>query len=89
MYGLTAQVRRAAVSIPANLAEGVGRRSSAEIARFSQIAVGSLYELDTLFQLAAELGIHNHQSTTALRQRITDLTRRIATFIRYQRTNRP
>jgi len=89
VYGLTAQVRRAAVSVPANLAEGVGRGSSAEIARFSQIAVGSLYELDTLFQVAAELGIHNQQSITALRQRITDLTRRIATFIRYQRTNRP
>jgi four helix bundle protein len=88
VYGLTAQVRRAAVSVPANLAEGVGRGSSAEIARFSQIAVGSLYELDTLFQVAAELGIHNQQSITALRQRITDLTRRIATFIRYQRTNR-
>src|SRR6266567_7086505 len=53
LFGLTAQVRRAAISIPANLAEGKGRGTSAEVARFSQIALGSVYELDTLLQIAA------------------------------------
>jgi four helix bundle protein len=55
LFGLTGQIRRAAVSIPCNLAEGQGRGTSAEVARFAQIALGSLYELDTLLQIGAEL----------------------------------
>jgi four helix bundle protein len=46
MYGLTSQLRRAAVSIGANLAEGCGRRTSPELARFVRIAMGSASELD-------------------------------------------
>ena len=46
MFGLTSQVRRAAVSIGANLAEGCGRRTSPEFARFIRIAMGSASELD-------------------------------------------
>jgi four helix bundle protein len=46
IYGLTSQLRRAAVSIGANLAEGCGRRTSAELARFVRIAMGSASELD-------------------------------------------
>jgi four helix bundle protein len=84
-YGLTGQVRRAAVSVPSNLAEGIGRGTPAEMARFSRLALGSLYELDTLFHLASELGIQNQQSLTALRERLLDLTRGVAGFIRYQK----
>lgn len=47
LFGLTSQVRRAAVSIPCNLAEGRGRGTGAEMARFAHIALGSLYELDS------------------------------------------
>lgn len=46
IYGLTSQLRRAAMSIGANLAEGCGRRTSAELARFVRIAMGSASELD-------------------------------------------
>ena len=46
-YGLTAQMRRAAVSIPATIAEGVGRRTTRDLLRFLTIARGSLYEVDT------------------------------------------
>jgi four helix bundle protein len=46
LYGLTSQMRRAAVSIGANLAEGCGRRTQAELARFVRIAMGSASELD-------------------------------------------
>lgn len=86
-YGLTSQVRRAAVSVPANLAEGVGRGTPAEAARFAQIATGSLYELETLLVLAASLSIANAQVTDDLRKHITGLIRGINGFIRYQRQN--
>ena len=50
-YGLAAQVRRAALSIPLNIAEGFGRRSRKEFARFVSIAEGSLREIQTLLEL--------------------------------------
>ena len=84
-YGLTSQVRRAAVSVPTNLAEGVGRGTPAEIARFSQIALGSPYELETLLCVASELAILDAAQFRDLRKRATDLIRRITAFIRYQR----
>jgi four helix bundle protein len=46
-YGLTAQMRRAAVSIPSNIAEGVGRHTTRDLLRFMGIARGSLFEVDT------------------------------------------
>jgi four helix bundle protein len=54
-YGLTGQLRRAASSIPANLAEGSGRRSDAELARFATMALGSATELDYHLLLARDL----------------------------------
>ncbi len=56
-YGLTSQVRRACSSIPANLAEGCGRRSDGEMGRFIQIAMGSGAELSYHLLLCRDLGI--------------------------------
>jgi four helix bundle protein len=86
LYGLTNQAQRAAVSIPANLAEGVGRGTPREIARFAQIALGSLYELDTLLHLSAELGYSSKNTVVELRERLTALAKRISAFVRYQET---
>ena len=55
-YGLISQIRRAAVSIPSNIAEGAGRNSSRELLQFLGITCGSLAELDTQLELAIQLG---------------------------------
>jgi four helix bundle protein len=83
-FSLTSQVRRAAVSIPSNLAEGVGRSSPRETSRFAQIALGSVYELDTLLQIAVDLGFSDGEMLSRLRQRLWSLARRISSFISYQ-----
>jgi four helix bundle protein len=85
MFGLTGQVRRAAVSIPANIAEGKGRGTIAEVARFSQIALGSTYELDTLLQIASELEYSPKEQFEALRGRVATLARQISRYIQTKR----
>lgn len=55
VYGLTSQIRRCAISIPSNIAEGYGRNSTGDYIRFLQIAVGSIFELQTQIEISANL----------------------------------
>lgn len=55
-FGLTSQVRRCAVSIPSNIAEGAGRKSDKEFLHFLSLASGSIYELETQLLLCIDLG---------------------------------
>ena len=56
VYGLTSQIRRAAVSIPSNIAEGQGRRTTADFLKYLSIAYGSLREVETQTLIARRLG---------------------------------
>ena len=65
-YGLTAQVRRAALAIPTNLVEGSAKRGKGEFGRFLDISVGSLAEVTYLLQFARDRGILPHEDWLAL-----------------------
>jgi four helix bundle protein len=62
LYGLTLQIKRAAVSIPSNIAEGMGRQYKKDTLQFLHIARGSVYELETLLNIATMTGILDNQA---------------------------
>lgn len=62
-YGITAQIRRAAISIPSNIAEGAGRHSQKKFIQFLYIAFGSLAELDTQLELSQRIGYYRTHET--------------------------
>lgn len=81
-FGLTNQLRRAAVSIPSNIAEGQVQASSAVFARHLQVAIGSLAEIDTQLVIANTLGYLNDERTHDLRQKTTSLLKRMRSLHR-------
>lgn len=87
IYGLTSQMRRAAASIPSNLAEGCGRNSQAELAQFSQIAMGSASELEYQLLLAHDLQYLSDPDYQSLLCGLTEIRRMLNSFIRILRTN--
>ena len=72
VYGLTAQMQRAAVSIPSNIAEGFGRRTTADFLRSLYIAYGSVCELQTQVLLAARLDYLPKKEANSLLQSVGD-----------------
>jgi four helix bundle protein len=82
-YGLTSQIRRAAVSIPANLAEGAGRRSPKEFAHFLSNSQGSASELETELIIANRLGYLDEASFARLIAQLERIGRLITGLVRH------
>lgn len=82
VYGLTAQIRRAAVSIPTNIAEGWGRRYTAEFIQFLRIANGSRTELETLLLLAVQVNICPETQALPILQELQTLGKQLITLER-------
>jgi four helix bundle protein len=81
-YGLTSQIRRAAISVCANLAEGCCRQSRREFGRFAYIALGSASELEYHLLLASDLGLLEEDAYQRLDASITSVKRMLSGLIR-------
>jgi four helix bundle protein len=81
LFGLTSQIRRSCSSIPANIAEGCGRKGDAEFARFLQIAFGSANELEYHLLLSADLKLINANDYRNLENKLIEVKKMLASFI--------
>lgn len=81
-FGLTIQIRRAAVSIPSNIAEGQGRGPGQDFVRYLNIARGSLQEIDTQLILAVRLGFLSQTVYDPLSDRIIEVSKLLSGLIR-------
>jgi four helix bundle protein len=88
-YGLTSQLRRSASSVPANIAEGCGRDTDSDFARFLQIAMGSARELEYHLLLAHDLQLLSQPDYTGLADDLIAVKRMLATLIRSIRAAPP
>ena len=82
LYGLTLQIRKSAISIPSNIAEGKGRKTRKEFIRFLQYSLGSLYELQTQIELSKELG---YIKSNPLEEKCFELEKMINSLISVKR----
>ncbi len=80
-FGLCSQMRRSAVSISSNIAEGCSRNSDLEYKRFLEIAIGSSFELETQLIIAHEIGFIEMEETNNLQKDIVGLQRQISSLI--------
>jgi four helix bundle protein len=83
LYGLTSQIKRASVSIPANIAEGIGRNYKKDTIQFLHISRGSLYELETLLNVAEMIDILQPADSESISENINECARIINGLISY------
>lgn len=82
LFGLTSQIRRSAISIPSNIAEGLGRDSNNELIRFLNIAVGSLFELQTQLEIAKNITYLNEEEFNNLYEDSREVERMLIAFLK-------
>ena len=87
-YGLTSQLQRAAVSVPANIAEGQGRGHTTEFIRFLGISYGSLMEVETHIQIAERLQYTQTDRIELLLERTAEVTRMLNGLMRLLKQKR-
>jgi len=87
LYGLTSQIRRASMSIPTNIAEGCGKYTDADFARFLQIAMGSASETEYQLLLAHDLGFLPTTKYEQLNTDVVEVKRMLASLLKTLRTN--
>jgi len=83
-YSLTAQMRRSAVSIPSNIAEGAARNTKKEFSNFLHIAQGSLSELDTQLELAMRLGYIQTEHWNEMQEKMISTDKMLTGLIKVQ-----
>ena len=81
LYGLTSQIKRAAVSIPSNIAEGYGRKSTKDYLRFLQIAMGSIFEIQTQLEISKNLEFMSESSFSELYEYSREIERMLSSMI--------
>ncbi len=82
IYGLTAQMRRASISIPSNIAEGYGREGKNDYLKFLNIAMSSLYELQTQVEIGKNLNFTTENNFKSIYEDTRELERMLSSFIR-------
>jgi len=85
-FGITSQIRRCAVSIPSNIAEGCGRQHNKESIQFLTIARGSLFELETQLYISKDLKFIDEEQLSTCLSKIESLGKLLNGFIRYYNT---
>ncbi len=81
VFGLTSQMRRAAISVPSNVAEGQARNQTKDFIRFLYISRGSSAELETQLIIANQIGWINHEETSSIQASIYELQRMLSGLI--------
>ena len=88
IYGLTNQIRRAAVSVPSNIAEGSARQGNKEFVQFLYISLGSLTELETQLIIAKNLHFLSEENFESLMSKQKEIGKMLIGLIRYIKKNR-
>jgi four helix bundle protein len=81
LYGLTSQIKRSSVSIPSNIAEGYGRKSKRDYLRFLQIAMGSLFEIQTQLEISKNLEFISEGHFNELYENSREIERMLSSLI--------